>query len=95
MEVNGMLNFIPVGGMPGILSVSSASCFEEQFEHLQPINLFVMCELENKLVTNPIDANGPAYKFKLSIVRIIPDEVVSIKVGEIRPPNPACHLISY
>lgn len=57
-----------------------------------PVDHLVMSELENELVDDTIDADGPTGKFELGVGRVIKDEVVLVKVGELCTTNAAGHL---
>ena len=58
-----------------------------KLHNLQPINLLVVCEFEDELVNDAIDAYRPADEFQFCIGRVAKDEIVSVETRELSPPN--------
>lgn len=74
--------------------VVSAYVYSDETEliFLHPVNHLVMSELENELVDDTIDADSPTGQFELGVGRVIEDEVVLVKVGELCTTNATGHL---
>ena len=51
-----------------------------------------MSEFEYELVNDTINADGPAGELELGVGRIVKDEVVLVKVSELRTSDTAGHL---
>lgn len=51
-----------------------------------------MCELEDELVNDTVDAQRPTDQFELGICRVIEDEVVLVKAGQLYPTNATSEL---
>ena len=64
MLVNGRRHFLPVGGIPGNLTryQYTTRLDHRQAVNLQPVDLPIMSETEDKLINNAIDAHSPTHQ---------------------------------
>lgn len=60
---------------------------------LHPVDHLVVSELEYELVDDTIDTNSPAGKLELGVGRIVEDEIVLIKVGQLCATDATGHLV--
>jgi hypothetical protein len=60
--------------------------------NVQPVDLFVVCETEDEFVDYAINANSSADEFKLSILRVVEYEVVTVEGRKCGSSNTAGHL---
>ena len=75
----------------------SAECLKGRWhgdENVQPIELSIVCEFEDKLVDHTIDANRATDKLEISIRRIVEDEVVPIEDRQTATPYAASQLFN-
>lgn len=61
-------------------------------ENLQPVDFHVMRELAYELVTNAVNANSATDEYQLCVRWVLGDEVVCVKVRQLRSSDTACHL---
>jgi hypothetical protein len=83
-DVKGIRTARWVGGIPGTLkeNINEWQIWGGEMEcrdYLQPINDFVVCETEYKLVNDTIHAYGAADELKLCIVGVIENEMIAIE----------------
>jgi hypothetical protein len=60
----------------------------------QPIELPIVCEFKDELVDHTVDANRATDKLKISICRIVEDEVVPIEGGQTAPSYTSSQLFN-
>lgn len=77
--VNGIRTDFPVGGIPGILFGMLLLLWWKNIsnlDHLQPVNLPVVGEAEDKLIDNAVNPHSSANEFKCCVVWIVEDEII-------------------
>ena len=90
--VKGSLQYCPVGGIPGaLISELLAYVLKADVCDIQPIDHSVVRELEHKLINDPIDSYRSAHENECSIIRIVKDEVVPVKVSQAFTTNASGH----
>ena len=62
------------------------------WHYLQPVNLLIMCELEDELVYYTINSNCTTNKLQLSVGRVVEDKVVPVKVCKFLTTDSASQL---
>lgn len=53
-----------------------------------------MCELEDELITNTVNADRPAHRGHLGVVGVTEYEMVPVESGQSFSANPAGHLVT-
>lgn len=62
------------------------------WHYLQPVNLLIMCKLEDELVYYTINANCTTNKLELGVGRVVEDKVVPVKVCQLLSTDSASQL---
>ena len=62
--------------------------------NVQPVNLFVVCEAEDKFVDYPINSDSSADELKLSVFGVIEYEMVAVEGCKCSSFNTVGHLLS-
>lgn len=85
-----------VGGWHARHSGQSQLSFKEEKKggagNVQPIELPIVCEFEDKFVNHTIDANRATDELEISVCGIVEDEVVPIKSRQAAPPYATSQL---
>ena len=95
IETAGTRTYLLVGGTPGALAhilVQGRRVEVEIWLYVQPVNLFGMCEREDKLIDDTVDADGAADDFHRPVWRVLEYEVVTVEECQLVATNPARYL---
>jgi hypothetical protein len=67
----------------------------EEWRNSQPIKLTIVRELEDELVNHAVDADGSTHKLKVSVCRVVEDEVVAVEDAQVVSPDATSELSNY
>lgn len=91
-EVNGTRRYLPVGGIPGILSDYQVCPRRKNGGDSHPVHLLQVGEDENELIDDSIRSYRSADQFQGRIVGVVENEVIEVKVTQSRSPNTTSQL---
>jgi hypothetical protein len=62
--------------------------------NLQPVNLYVVCELEDELIHYSIDSGCSTDQFELGVLGIAEDEVVRVEIRQLLAADASGELVN-